>query len=352
MKSYIQLKQFKEINLNDYFFNSLRLDYLGFNSWFIKKANEYVFIQEEEGKINAFLYLKEEDGNIEEITPILGYNLESKKRMKIGTFKIEAHGTKMGENFMQIILKEAIRKEKEEIYVTIFEKQLPLINLFEKFGFIHVGYKGNERVYIKDLRKEKNNVYFNFPKISNELSKKAYLLSINPPYHSKLFPYSSVNTERDFFQEDLSFQNSIEKVYLSGISGIETLKSGDLLVIYRTKEKFGSAEYTSVATSICTVVEVKDIKNFSSEQDFFDYVGKFTIFTFNELRELWYNRKYPIIIKMIYNIALDHRIIKKDLHEKCEIPRDSRYFGFFELNRNQFNQIIKEGIKYGDYFIR
>ena len=87
----IQKKLFKDINLKDEFFDSLKADYPGFETWFNKKAEKgetaYTF---EDDKIQGFLYLKEECEEDYDITP----NLEKKRRLKVGTFKINAHRTK------------------------------------------------------------------------------------------------------------------------------------------------------------------------------------------------------------------------------------------------------------------
>lgn len=69
-----------------------------------------------------------------------------KKRIKIGTFKVELNGFKIGERFLKIIFDNAIKQRVEEIYVTIFPHAVEeerLIKLFEDFGFKHHGEKRN-----------------------------------------------------------------------------------------------------------------------------------------------------------------------------------------------------------------
>lgn len=342
----IELVSFRDLDLQNPFFSSLKADYVGFENWFRKKASqgEKAYILRED-ELLGFLYLKDENEEDRSISP----KFEKKRRLKIGTFKIKAHGTVLGERFIGILLKKMIEEGFPESYVTIFEKQQPLINLFKKFGFKLWGKKENgELVYTKTLN-AKNNVYQDFPRILTQ-DKNKYLLSIYPKYHTKLFPYSRLQTEKNHIVEDLSFTNTIEKVYLARMNGMDMIKPGDLIVVYRTAERGRSAEWSSVATSICTVVDTENIYEFNFYDDFIKYCGKGTIFTKDELSSLWRNKKYPYIIKMLYNISLPKRIVRNELIERSVISR-SDYAGFIPLSDLQFKKIIKLGEVNESYII-
>jgi len=77
--------------------------------------------------------------------------------VKLGTFKIDAHGTKLGERFIRVMFDYACRNRINEIYVTIFDKHVSLISLLTKYGFELVSRKnkttkdGQEGVYFKTL---------------------------------------------------------------------------------------------------------------------------------------------------------------------------------------------------------
>ena len=78
------------------------------------------------------------------------------------------------------------------------------MSLFKRFGFREWGTKSNgELVYYKDLE-VLNDSYKDFPRISLLNSSQKHLLSIHPEFHTKLFPDSRLNTERNHFVEDLS----------------------------------------------------------------------------------------------------------------------------------------------------
>ncbi|WP_028592402.1 GNAT family N-acetyltransferase [Paenibacillus massiliensis] len=335
----IQIVKFSDLNVSNPFFDSLKDAYDGFTAWFEKKSlgEETVYILQDQEKLLGFLYLKEEDEEDTTIDP----PLHKKRRLKIGTFKIMAHGTVLGERFLGIILKKMIEESFEETYVTLFDEQKGLIKLFEKFGFLFWGKKENGELVYNKILKEQNDIFKDFPRITTHDTSK-YLLSILPEYHTKLFPYSKLNTEKEHKIEDLSFTNTVQKVYLTKMSGTGNLKPKDNIVIYRMKDVGKKAEYSSVATSICTVVETRRIESFRTLQDFLDYCGKGVVFSDKELRSFWATKRYPIIIKMLYNFSLNKRIIRQRLIEEVGLERNA-YAGFMQLTDSQFNKIMELG---------
>ena len=339
----IKYVKFSEIDLSNSFFDSLKEDYPGFEDWFVRKSGESAYILNE-GTMRGFLYLKDEDEASDDITP----PFEKKRRLKIGTFKIDSHGTVLGERFMSIIMNEMIAGNYDEIYVTLFDKQVGLIRLFEKFGFENWGEKSNhELVYSKSL-KVSDDIFKNYPRLQVS-NANYYLLGIWPKFHTLLFPQSRLMTERDHFIQDLSFTNTIEKVYLTKMYGIENLKKDDLLIIYRTAEQGKSARFSSVATSVCTVIDYKNISEFSSFEEYSKFIGKGTIFQDRELRSFWNSKNYPHVIKMLYNVALQKRIVRDTLLE--EVGIDTGYAGFMKLSEEQFNNILELGEVHESFII-
>lgn len=147
------------INLEDEFFSTLRSDYKDFDKWFIKKQRRGTIVyvtKTKENKVTSFLMLKEEDEN--EDYSFFEKPFNPAKRIKISTFKVSDTGKKIGQRFMKIIINEAVQKNVDEIYVTIFEKQKSLINFFKKYGFELFTYKDTaksdgtiekEAIYVK-----------------------------------------------------------------------------------------------------------------------------------------------------------------------------------------------------------
>ncbi|EMF0421408.1 hypothetical protein IL099_002329 [Enterococcus hirae] len=333
----IRKEKIGNLNFQDPFFESLRKDYPNFDDWLMKKSNEDAYVFFESGMLGGFLYLKDEFEESNSITPIF----EKRRRLKIGTFKINSHGTVLGQRFLSITLRKMYEEKFDFTYVTIYKKQTGLLKLFEKFGFKLWGTKSNgELVYYKD-NFVKYDIYQDFPRINKEINNNKFLLSIYPRFHTDLFPDSKLLTERQHSIEDLSFTNTIEKIYIARMSKMINIKQNDIIVIYRTAEEGKSAEYSSVATSICSVVEVKHLYDFTLEE-FLKYCGKGSIFPTNELIRLWNSKKYPYIIKMLYNVPLKKRITRHDLIEKVGIKRES-YFGCLKLTDEEFNKILEIG---------
>lgn len=340
----IERVSLSDVNIDDSFFDSLKEDYAGFAEWFERKRKQQAkaYVLENNGKLQGFLMLKDETEESKMITP----QFIRKRRLKISTFKINSHGTVLGQRFLSIIFNHFMDENFQEIYVTLFSKQVGLIRLFERFGFTLWGTKENdELVYIK-TRSARGDIYKNFPFIDSTDNSK-FLLSILPKFHKELFPDSRLITEKTEPVEDLSFSNTIEKIYITNMAAATAIKANDLLVIYRTGTAGKTAEYSAVATSICTVSDIKQLKDFDSEASFLKYCGKGSIFTEQELKTFWRQRAYPYLIKMLYNIPLKKRIVRHDLIEKIGIPRYENgkltYFGIVKLTDTIFNNILKEG---------
>ncbi|MBQ4778586.1 MULTISPECIES: GNAT family N-acetyltransferase [Pectobacterium] len=342
--SNIKYEYFKDLDLRDSFFDSLKESYKEFSEWFEKKAKEnekaYVFYNSKR-KLDAFIYLKCEVKHVNDIEP----PLPKGKTLKIGTFKINAHGTKLGERLLKKTFDHAINDKSDYIYVTVFEKELPLIRLLEKYGFKKYGLKkthnGVEEVLVRELKQVTGNVIKDFPHLSLE-DKKCYLLAIYPEYHSQFLPDSILNNENHDILEDISYTNSIHKIYISGISRTKNLRPGDIICIYRTSDGKGKAYYRSVVSSIGVVEEVKQIKSFSSEDAFMKYVRPYSVFKKEELKDYFTNRKKRYIIKFTYNGALKKRLIRGRLIDDCGISDKVRW-DFISLTKEQFRWIAEEG---------
>lgn len=339
----MELRFFSEIDLNDNFFDSLKKDYDGFEDWYKRKAvkNELVFVQfDEEKHLQGFLYLKDETDQIDKsIKPIMN----SKRRFKVGTFKIDAHNTRLGERFIKKIMDKGIYEGYEEAYVTIFPKQEPLILLLQKYGFKEYGTKGEELVLVKDFTTCEGNILKDYPLIQPS-GKRKFLLSIYPRYHTPLFSDSILKNEErrsDELVKDVSFSNSIHKVYICFMPKTAYLRKGDLLVIYRTNDNIGPARYRSVVTSICQVEELKVKSDFANINEYIGYCKKYSIFEENDLR-IWYRKDNLVVIKMTYNIALAKRVTRGMLVDEAKIS-PYLYWGFFQLTDSQFNYILDKG---------
>lgn len=344
----INLEKFSAVDLSDVFFDSLKSDYPGFDNWFNRKAEagEVAYVQRDEGSlVQAFLYLKIEEEAIEDVTPIM----PAKRRLKIGTFKVNGHNTRVGERFFKKAFDFALANNVEEIYVTIFDREMqrPLIEKIKTFGFEEYGTKGEELVFVKSLNADWSNPEKDYPLIHRQ-GRKKYILGIYPKFHSLIFPDSSVVGERYDVMADVSHANSIHKVYISYIPKTALLKRGDIVLTYRTTDIPGRAWFRSVVTSICVVEDVKKRGNFTSVDDFVRYAKAYSVFSEAQLRE-YYRNPNMVIIKMTYNLPLTKRLNNASLIQEIHISPD--YWGFFKISDEQFDNIVKLGECNENYFI-
>ncbi len=338
----LEYHYFSQINLADPFFNSLKSDYNEFEEWYFRKVTQEAkaYICNWENQLCGFLYLKEENNAITDISP----HLPAKRRLKIGTFKVDAHGTRLGERFIKTILDNAVEYDYDEIYVTVFSRHTGLISLLTQFGFLQYGSKtthnGTELVLVKNMQQISGNLLQDFPLVfDNNINK--YALSIQPQFHSRLFPDSILSNESFNILNDVSHTNSIHKVYICGMSGVIDFHSGDLVLIYRTSDRQAPARFRSVITSLCVVQEIRHINSFASLEDFFEYCSAYSIFTESELRSMYHHKRYPYVIKMTYNAAFSRKVTNGDLIDNHGV--NPHYWGVFRLTNAQFYNIIRAG---------
>lgn len=342
----IRQEYFGNLNIDDAFFNSLKEDYPEFFKWFNSKADEKAYVSYNNDKLQAFLYLKVEDKseNYGDIAPVF----EKKKRLKIGTFKVVSNGERLSERFIKIVFDNALRYKVDEIYVTIFDKRIEqkmLINLFEEWGFVYHGLKGEELVYVRKFNPTFNitNPKLSYPFISKNSN--VFLIPIYPEYHTELFPDSYLKTESlDDLKEDEPHRNAISKVYICRSIERE-VKTGDVLVFYRTAPTGKSAYYHSVITTI-GIVEEK-IDGITDKKEFILKCRKRSIFTDNQLSEFWnYNTKFrPFIIKFLYicSFTIGNRLNRKTLLDLGILSgSDNEIRGLKKITKTQFEIIIKE----------
>lgn len=339
----VKLEKFKNVDLSDSFFDSLRQDYLNFDNWFIKKKDEPVYIFCDDKFIRGFLYLKIEDEfeNYSDIVP----NFVPKKRLKIGTFKIISSGFRLGERFLKIIFDNAIENDVDEIYVTMFKNKrkdvLSLKRIMKQWGFKNYGYKKstNEVVLVKDMRKydlDKDPKY-NFPLIKNKSEK--YILPICSSYHTDLFPDKILKNENmNLYQDNLAHRYSLEKIYITGSSN--NPKPGDIVLIYRNGEIWPK-KYSSVLTGIAIVQSV--IVPTSLDEYLYLCSNK-SVFSEEELKLFYNEKKWRKVINLLDYIVFDKKIILNELYKMNIIELNKGPRPFTKITSEDYYKILEKGM--------
>ncbi|MEN9481025.1 MAG: hypothetical protein RLZZ298_2420 [Pseudomonadota bacterium] len=191
----LRLERFEDIGLEDPFFDTLKADYSEFGQWFKKKKDHQAFtFRNDLGLLDGFLYLKTEDEPILDTNPPLPHD----RRLKIGTFKVNPHGTRLGERFIKRAFDIAVEQRVNALYVTVFEKHTALVELFMKYGFVRRALKqtanGDELVFERQLDFVVGDVVHDYPRIPIA-NNRHFILSLYPewpgPPHSNRINYSS-----------------------------------------------------------------------------------------------------------------------------------------------------------------
>ncbi|WP_411976038.1 hypothetical protein [Sulfitobacter faviae] len=334
---------FSELNINDPFFDSLKHGYAEFPEWFARKqaeGAELYCVEDDSTRLTGMVYLKVEVGPVNDTSP----SLPDKKWLKIGTLKIDGRGTKLGERVIKKILDTAIDEDVDAIYVTVFQIHESLISLFSRYGFDHVADKntanGIEMVLVRELRTHSNDLSRRYPFIQIETAR-IWLLAVYPEYHTRLLPDSILRNERQEIVKDVSYSNTIHKVYIGKLS-LNRMSPGDIVVIYRTSDGQAPAYYRSVVTSLCVVEEVREKRNFVNFENFRDYVSTGTVFSEDELWDQWRTSPRLYVAKMTYNVAMGRRTTRGALLDGNIISEQPRW-DLRELTHEQLRDITDLG---------
>lgn len=338
----LEYVRFADVDINDPFFDSLKMDYAEFEMWFARKANDYAYVFNPSGQgIEGFLYLKVEDEGVSDVQP----PLPVARRIKVGTLKINPHGTRLGERFVKKIFDHAIGLGVSEVYVTVFEKHEALVLLLKRYGFCQKATKttanGVENVLVKSMASDEGGILDRYPLIKIG-DRSVYLLSLYPKWHTRLLPGSILKNESASIVQDVSHTNSIHKVYLAAMDGVQLMRPGDIVLIYRTSDGVGSARFRSVVTSVCVVEEYRHIKSFASQDDFVRYCSPYSVFDLQELKGFWCKPKYPHVLRFTYNYALPRRVIRGKLIDEMGFSENA-YWGVMRVSKKQLRSVLVAG---------
>lgn len=336
---------FGDVDVNSSFFDTFRAAYEGFNIWFAKKSNEEAYLcRDDKDDILGFLYLKTEyeDENYSDIVPAF----MPKKRLKIGTFKVEASGFRLGERFIKIIFDNAIERKVDEIYVTLFTDRpelLALKDLLERWGFyVHGEKKGqdsSEIVLVKKMNfyQRDKSVQYNFPNLLYEHKK--FILPIEAKYHTRLLPDSILHNEIDLLGDEPQ-RYALQKVYIS-FSFERSMLPGDYILLYRKGTTDGRKGYESVITTLGVIQDVK--WDFPSKEEFFKSCENRSVFSKDELEHFWHEKKSKLlVVRFIVVGTFSKKVTLNYLWESKIVCFPNGPRPFASIDDNQFKSIVSK----------
>ena len=350
----VKKELFGYIDLNDVFFDSLKEAYPDFISWFNKKSEEEAYVcRTDEGVIKGFLYIKTEDQseNYSSIEPIF----LPKKRLKVGTFKVDASGFRLGERFIKIIFDNALYRKVDEIYVTFFEDSPnldALKGLLETWGFVRHGIKHSygkeETVFVKKLgvMNPEMSAKNNFPNM--QFGKQKFILPIMAKYHTSLLPDSILKTEKQInFMGPDAQKYALQKVYISWAPE-RNINPGDLILFYRMGEEGSNKKYTSVLTTLGMVDKI--YCNFKTKDEFFKHCQNRSVFSKADLDYFWNRyRTNLMVLKFVFVKSLKNRLTLDYLQQLGVVEPTKGPRPFMRVSDDIFKKILldsKTNIKF------
>lgn len=341
----VKKELFGYVDLNDAFFDSLKDAYPDFIPWFNKKSEEYAYVcRTDEQEIKGFLYIKTEDQseNYSSIEP----KFSPKKRLKVGTFKVDASGFRLGERFIKIIFDNALYRKVDEIYVTFFEDSPnleALKGLLETWGFVRHGIKHSygkeEAVFVKKLGAYDADATAkaNFPNIL--FNKQKFILPIMAKYHTSLLPDSILKTEKQInFMGPDAQKYALQKVYISW-SPQRNINPGDLILFYRMGEDGSNKKYTSVLTTLGMVDQI--YYNFKTKEEFLSHCQNRSVFSKDDLDYFWNrHRGNLMVLKFVFVKSLKNRLTLDYLQQLGVVEPPNGPRPFMRISDDIFKKIV------------
>jgi GNAT superfamily N-acetyltransferase len=228
-----------DLKIGDTIWDSFRVDYPGFNGWLEMCQHEHRqcwVIEAADSSYAAIAIVK---------TEWAGKAGETPRKLKICSFKVSSShtGRKLGELLLKSIFQYVLVNNHDEAYITVYPKQIGLIELLIDFGFAHSGEKPDgELILLKpfrwteDERTRVDALGFHIrygPSAVDADRADVFVVPITPRYHRMLFP--DTQNQLSLFPGEQAFGNSIKKAYLCH-SGVRKVAPGSILLFYRSED--------------------------------------------------------------------------------------------------------------------
>jgi len=330
------------LNLSDPIFDSLKVDYPDFETWWKKISREgrRAWVSQKPDKsLGALLILKEENEPIDSIPP-----LGKKRRLKVSTLIVKHMGQKIGELFLKLAINHATTNNIDDVYLTHYVKPKDeLVTLLDQYGFIKVARRTNgEDVFYKYLKPivprkeleffppmELNRRYY--PSFYDGARVKKHVIPIRPEYHDRLFIEYRYRTPglMEAAGELIVEGNTIKKAYICHARSMK-LREGDVLLFYRSRDQ--------VLTSICSLDKV--YHGVDSYEEVIRLVGKRTVYSKDELINL-VSYGPAMVILFLLHFELKNYITLPKL-QKARIMLWAPQ-SVMEISDERYRQILKMG---------
>ena len=299
-----------EINKNQPFFESLRQSYDGFDKWFQKCAEDKRkcwCIEDGDSNVVAIcIYKHEQDARLTDNGEIIHGRI-----LKLCTFKVDptARGKKLGERLLYIAFDYCVKNDFDWVYLHTFgEEQKTLVGLCTDYGFSCLGKYKQDDVYIKPMKLKDDDcnslesLIKYYPYFRDNESVQKFIIPIQPQFHEDLFPDFS-DMKGTLFEKDQSLYtcqgNTIKKAYLCH-SRIRTIRKGDIILFYRSKDR----------KSIQCMGIVEDVRFSENIDEVFPAIAKRTVYKYADIQNIL--KKRTLVILFRYK-ALDKEVSNQSI---------------------------------------
>jgi GNAT superfamily N-acetyltransferase/rRNA-processing protein FCF1 len=317
------------IDLKDDFFDSLRDDY-DFDDWWQQKcvaARRLCWVVYDGDQLAGLIVRKDEGATDTDAVT------KATKIMKVCTFKVrpEKRGVKLGELLLKQVLWFAQSNGYDLAYLTVYEKQAPLINLLEYYGFVCAGAKEDgELIYERSFSSEKlcktDSVSVfdagrrSYPRFFVDESVQGFGIPIKEGYHDTLYPDLWSPRQQDLFGNASNAEtptrpgNTIRKVYLCRAQS-RLGPPGSILFFY----KGASLEKPSQAITAIGLLE--EVTLATSTKDLMIKTGGRSVYSEDQLAEWKASPARPVKVINYLLVGYIDPVISLDELKKIGVVR-------------------------------
>lgn len=328
-----------ELDLSDPIFESLKSDYEGFETWATSHSERPTWVNyTRDDSLGAILVIKPKE------TEAIGSDpeLERDTRLKISTLKVGSHrhGSKIGELFISIAVREAMHAGIDKIYLTHYERPDDyLVDLLGKYGFQRVSERSDgEGIYQKrltppvgaslspvELARQYYPSFYDGPDVDK------FVVPVQPDFHNKLFTgYADREPPKEEHEGKFRPEgNAIKKAYLSN-SPTRKIDQGDILLFYRSRDH---RKLTSLGVCEEVHYDLRETDEVSR------IVGKRSVFTESEIDG--YTDSDTTVLLFLWHFDLENPLSFEELIEANVLNGAPR--GITEIDEQAYTHVRQEG---------
>lgn len=325
------------LDITDYFFDSLKADYDGFEAWVKKTASvgRRCWTMKVEDELAGLCIYKHDDKIEHDGIPM--------PSMKLCTFKVaeKYEGQKFGEQLLKTAHHYAVKNKLAAMWVTTHEKQSKLIYFLKRFGFqVHADLKKKDMIFFKMMSPPEKippmdpleyHILYS-PHYYDDKEIQKFVIPIQSQFHDILFPEVAPRPTLPGIQtSEVIPGNTIRKVYLSH-SRIKAIPSGSIIYFYRSSPD----QYIQAKGIVEKARRLSDMDSLAAA------IGKRSVYSREEVQKMIKKKVFVIDFRLIAhseNVIPLNELINSEVFNKR--PPQS----IMKLEHRQYLNLKKSWVK-------